>query len=226
MEYMKTIPDRTFDLCVADPPYFSGPEKRGFYGKRKGLAYRSYHVNSEHWNIPGPELFDEIKRVSKHYIVFGCNYYDYVFSPVRIVWNKCNGDSSFSDCELAATDLFSSVRMFSYMWNGMCQGKSIREGHIMQGNKSLNEKRIHPTQKPIALYQWIFQKYAKQGWKILDPFLGSGSSRIAAYFAGLDFYGCEINQYYFEAQRQRYLNVCHGQEISPNGTIIIQQSLF
>ena len=90
------------------------------------------------------------------------------------------------------------------MWSGMMQGKSISEGHIMQGNKSLNEVRIHPTQKPVALYTWIFSRYAKHGFKILDTHLGSGSSRIAAYDAGLDFVGCEIDKDYFNLQEERY----------------------
>lgn len=143
-------------------------------------------------------------RVSKKYIVWGCNYFDVVFSHGRIVWDKCNGESSFSDCEIAATNCHESVRLFRYMWNGMMQGKSISEGHIMQGNKKLNEVRIHPTQKPVALYTWIFSRYAKPGDKILDTHLGSGSSRIAAYDAGLDFVGCEKDQHYFKAQEERY----------------------
>lgn len=86
----------------------------------------------------------------------------------------------------------------------MMQGKSITEGHIQQGNKRKNEKRIHPTQKPVALYTWIFGRYAKPGYRILDTHLGSGSSRIAAYDAGLDFVGFEIDQHYFKAQEERY----------------------
>ena len=86
----------------------------------------------------------------------------------------------------------------------MFQGKSIAEGTVQQGNKALNEKRIHPTQKPVALYTWILQKCAKPGDKILDTHLGSGSSRIAAYDMGLDFVGCEIDPYYFEAQEKRF----------------------
>ena len=205
MEYMKTIPDKAFDLAVVDPPYFSGPEKRGFYGCKisKIGVYREYRISPK-WDIPGPEYFAELIRISKKYIVWGCNYFNTVFSPGRIVWDKCNGESSFSDCEIAATNCHESVRLFRFMWNGMMQGKSISEGHIMQGNKSLNEVRIHPTQKPIVLYDWIFSKYAKPGDKILDTHLGSGSSRIAAYNAGLDFVGCEIDPYYFEAQEKRF----------------------
>ena len=90
------------------------------------------------------------------------------------------------------------------MWNGMLQGKSIEEGAIMQGNKKLNEKRFHPTQKPIALYKWIFKNYAKPGDRILDTHLGSGSSRIAAYDAELAFTGCEIEPVYFKLQEERF----------------------
>lgn len=169
MDYMKALPDRFFDLVIADPPYFSGPERRAFYGKAvstTAVARKEYPVTDK-WKVPTAEVFDEIKRVSKHYIVWGCNYFDYVFDHGRIVWDKCNGNSSFSDCEIAATNLFDSVRMFRFMWNGMLQGKSIAEGHIMQGDKSKNEFRIHPTQKPVALYGWIFQNYSRGGRRFL-----------------------------------------------------------
>lgn len=140
---MELFPDNYFDLAVVDPPYFSGPERRGFYGSKvsKIGVHRDYPV-SPAWSKPEPEYFRELFRVCRHYIVWGCNYFDYQFATGRIVWDKCNGNSSFSDCEIAATNLFSSVRMFRYMWSGMMQGKSITEGDTMQGNKSLNEKRI------------------------------------------------------------------------------------
>lgn len=205
MEYMRRVPDKAFDLAVVDPPYFSGPERRGYYGSRvsKIGVHRDYPISPK-WDIPGVKYFEELQRVAKHYIVWGCNYFDYQFAPGRIVWDKCNSSSSFSDCELAATDLFTSVRIFRFMWNGMLQGKSVEEGTIQQGNKKLNEKRYHPTQKPIALYKWIFKNYAYAGDRILDTHLGSGSSRIAAYDAGLDFVGCEIDPTYFKLQEERF----------------------
>ena len=205
MKGMAQFPDGFFDLAVVDPPYFSGPERRGYYGSKvsKIGVYRDYPV-SPVWEIPGRAYFDELRRVAKHYIVWGCNYFSYEFAPGRIVWDKCKKGTSFSDCELAATDLFNTVRLFRFMWNGMLQGKSVAEGHVMQGNKKLNEQRIHPTQKPVALYAWIFQHYAKQGDRILDTHLGSGSSRIAAWDAGLDFIGYEIDPEYFEAQEKRF----------------------
>lgn len=205
MEYMRTLPDKEFDLAVVDPPYFSGPERRGYYGSRvsKIGVHRDYPISPE-WEIPGVEYFDELNRVAQKIIVWGCNYYKYIFPPGRIVWDKCNGESSFSDCEIAATNCHDSVRLIRYMWNGMMQGKSIADGTSQQGDKRKNEKRIHPTQKPVALYAWIFTRYAKPGYKILDTHLGSGSSRIAAYDAGLDFVGCEINKDYFAAQEERF----------------------
>lgn len=205
MEYMRSLQDKAFDLAVADPPYFSGPERRGYYGREVSpIGVRRDYPVSPKWEIPKAPYFVELARVAKKYIVWGCNYFDYHFPPGRIVWDKCNTASSFSDCEIAATNCHDSVRLFRYMWNGMLQGKSIAEGEIMQGDKRKNEKRIHPTQKPVALYAWIFGRYAKPGDKILDTHLGSGSSRIAAYNAGLDFVGCEIDDHYFRAQEERF----------------------
>lgn len=141
-----------------------------------------------------------------YYSVWGCNYYDYVFAHGRIVWDKCNGASSFSDCEIAATNLFDSVRLFPFMWNGMCQGKSISDGRTMQGNKKLNEKRIHPTQKPVALYAWLLTQYAKAGWRILDTHLGSGSIAIACDNLEFELLGIEIDRHYYDAARERIIN--------------------
>ena len=202
---MKALPDKVFDLAVVDPPYFSGPEKRGYYGSKvsKINVHRDYPI-SPAWEVPTAEYFQELERVAKRYIVWGCNYFDYHFAPGRIVWDKCNQGSSFSDCEIAATNCHDSVRLFRYMWNGMLQGKNIEEGYIQQGNKALNEKRIHPTQKPVVLYLWLFQKYTEQGFKVLDTHLGSGSSRIAALNLGLDFTGYEINKYYYDKQNERF----------------------
>lgn len=204
MAYMKTLPDKAFDLAVVDPPYFDGPNRRGYYGSKQSVGPRVVYDTLEQWDLPGEDYFRELCRISKAQIVWGCNYYAFPFGPGRIVWDKCNGESSFSDCEVAYCSLHDSVRLFRYMWNGMCQGKSTMEGHIMQGNKALNEKRIHPTQKPVALYAWIFSRYAKPGDRVLDTHLGSGSSRIAAYDAGLDFVGCELDRRYFEAQEERF----------------------
>ena len=202
---MQQMPDKYFDLAVVDPPYFSGPERRNFYGCQVSpIGVQRMYKQSEVWQVPDERYFDELRRVSKQQIIWGVNYFNYSFSPGRVVWDKCNGASSFSDCEIAYCSLHDSVRLYRYMWNGMCQGKSITEGYIMQGDKSKNEKRIHPTQKPVALYAWLYQQYAKPEDKILDTYLGSGSSRIAAWKLGLDFVGFEIDKYYFDLQEQRF----------------------
>ena len=206
MKGMKEFPDKYFDLAVVDPPYFSGPERRAYYGSNVSATKvkRKYYPVTEHWKVPGKEYFEELDRVSKKYIVFGCNYFDFHFAPGRIVWDKCNGASTFSDCELAATNCHDSVRLFRYMWNGMMQGKSIAEGHIARGNKAMNEVRIHPTQKPTDLYRWIYQKYTMPGYKILDTHVGSGTSRRAAFDFDLEFIGYEINREYFELQEDAF----------------------
>ncbi|MEL7586633.1 MAG: DNA methyltransferase [Prolixibacteraceae bacterium] len=204
---LSLFPDQYFFLSIDDPPYFSGPEKRKFYGYRVspiGVKRVDYPANG-HWQVPGPEYFDELKRISAHQIIWGCNYFKYDFSPGRIVWDKCNGKSSFSDCEIAYCSFHDSVRLFRFMWSGMLQGKSIEEGWIQQGNKKLNEKRIHPTQKPVALYDWLFSKYPiPVGAYVVDPHVGSGSSRIAAYKAGVNFIGFEIDNTAFMKQEERF----------------------
>lgn len=228
MEYMKSIPDKFFDLAIVDPPYFDGPDKLGYYGKDiSSFGVRRSRYKAKHWDLPDISYFKELFRVSKHQIVWGVNYYPYAcFTPGRIIWNKENGKSSFSDCEIAFCSNIDSVRMFTYMWNGMCQGKSMNEGHIQQGNKRKNERRIHPTQKPVALYAWLLQNYAKTGDKILDTHLGSGSSRIAAYKMGFDFWGTEIDKEYFDAQEKRFREECLGEVRLKNGNVYKQKELF
>lgn len=205
LEAMKKFPDSFFGLAIVDPPYFSGPEKRSYYGKSvgsKGIKRKKYPTCE--WEVPTTEYFDELFRISKKQIIWGCNYYDFKFGPGRIVWDKVNDGTSFSDAEIAYCSEHDSVRMFRFMWNGMMQGKSINEGHIQQGNKKLNEKRIHQTQKPVLLYKWLIDKYAESGDIILDTHLGSGSARIAAYDLGYEFYGYELNPDHFNNQQKRF----------------------
>lgn len=204
MKGMPRFPDKYFDIAVVDPPYFSGPERREYYGRAVSpIGVQRVYSKTDFWEVPGPDYFAELERVSKHQIVWGCNYFDYHFPPGRIVWDKCNGSSSFSDCEIASCSFHDSARLFRYMWNGMFQGKSISEGWVQQGNKAKNEKRIHPTQKPVALYAWIFQKYARPGMKLLDTHVGSASSLIAAHDAGLKYVGFEKDAQIYKASRER-----------------------
>lgn len=143
-------------------------------------------------------------RVSKHQIIWGCNYFDYPLAGGLIIWDKCNDGSDQSDAEVAYNSLTNRVDIFRYMWRGMFQGKSISEGTIQQGNKKLNEKRIHPTQKPINLYRWILQKYKiPSDWKLLDTHVGSASSLIAFHEAGLQYVAFEKDKYIYELSKKR-----------------------
>ncbi len=213
MNVLPKFPDNFFDLAVVDPPYFSGPEKRKYYGRSVSpIGVQRVYEQCEEWEIPTKEYFDELFRVSKNQIIWGINYFEVGrhIGSGRIVWDKCNGASSFSDCEIAYCSMINSVRLFPLMWNGMFQAKSISEGRTQQGNKKLNEKRIHPTQKPVMLYDWIFQKFAQPGQKIIDTHLGSGSSRISAYKSGLDFYGIEKDKSVLEKSNKRFADFMKG----------------
>ena len=197
MEGMKQFPDKYFDLAVVDPPYGIG-ESGSKNNTRSKLAksknYKAFSGNDK--EPPDSAYFNELFRVSKSQIIWGANHFISKIpfdSSCWIVWDKMNGENDFADCELAWNSFKTAVRKFEFRWQGMLQ-------HDMK-NK---EERIHPTQKPIALYSWILKNYAKPGFKILDTHLGSGSSRIAAYDAGLDFVGYEICKEYFDKQEQRF----------------------
>lgn len=198
MEFMRKMPDNAFSLAVCDPPYgiMESGAKNHTRGKlAKARDYKPFYGGDE--KAPTKEYFRELERVSRNQIIFGANHFadnlPSAQSHCWIVWDKMNGETDFADCELAWTSFHSAVRIFRYRWQGM-----------LQGNMKDKEQRIHPTQKPVALYAWIYSKYAKPGDKILDTHLGSGSSRIAAYDAGLDFVGCEIDPDYFKAQEERF----------------------
>lgn len=209
MEYLKTIPDNYFDLAVDDPPY--GIRQDGHRENNRGKLARCTKYNSALWDQPSPsvEFFTELRRVSKNQIIFGANHFIESMpynSSCWIVWDKVNGKSDFADCELAWTSFDTSVRIFRYMWMGMNQG-SYGDGTLMEGNKKLNEKRIHPTQKPVRLYDWIFTHYAKPGMKVIDPHLGSGSIAIAANKHRIDLTGCEKVEGYYQDSIKRVKEV-------------------
>jgi site-specific DNA-methyltransferase (adenine-specific) len=195
IEGMKQYPDKLFDLAVVDPPYFSDYAKETYPGaKISTTGIKRHRFHSKHWELPTQVYFDELYRVSKNQIVWGINYYEkYAKSVGRIVWDKVNDKSSFSKAEIAMCSFGISVQMFRFMWNGM-----------LQGDMKNKEIKIHSCQKPVALYDWIFKNYATEGMKILDTHLGSGSSRIAADKAGLNFTGFEIDEEYFNASEKRY----------------------
>ena len=198
MELMREVPDKYFDLCVCDPPYggVTGGYVRDPLSVGKMAKATEYNFSLWKQKPPTRSWFEELRRVSKNQIIWGGNHLSTVIctnSPCWIVWDKENGDTDYSDCELAWTSFDTALRKFTFRWSGM-----------LQGDMKNKENRIHPTQKPVALYTWIFTNYAKKGDKILDTHLGSGSSRIAAYELGLDFIGCEIDSEYFSKEEERF----------------------
>lgn len=204
MEALPKYPDKYFDLAVVDPPYGIGIQSMNYTKvgprklARKSAAKSRDYRRTDEWDVKPPkEYFDQLFRVSKRQIIWGGNYFSDILPPSKsfVVWDKrCSNDirNQFADCEYAWTN-YGVARMFRYVWNGM-----------LQGNMANKEDRFHPTQKPIALYEFLLDMYAKPGDKILDTHLGSGSSRIAAYSRGLDFVGYEIDKEYYEKQEKRF----------------------
>lgn len=207
MEVMKKIKPKSFDWAIVDPPYFQGPNQREFYGNEissTGVC-RKYYPKIDKWEIPGNDFYNELIRVSKNQIIWGINYFEFAGKVAgRIVWDKRNDHTDFSKCEIASCSTISSVHQIRFMWNGFLQGKSILEGSVMQGNKKMNEVRIHQTQKPVLLYKWLIETYLKPTDSILDTHLGSGSSRIAADLTGNPFTGIELNREIFLASEERF----------------------
>jgi len=221
MEVMAQYPDKYFDLAVVDPPYGIGEDSRKTKGrvlkkdgtfiyktdKRNGrqivIAPKKYSGGLYDNQIMGPSYFEELIRVSKNQIVWGENNYPHHLGRGRIFWNKCvSGD--FSDGEIAFCSYHESIRIVTYMWSGYKQGESIENGSKMQGNNKLWENRIHPNQKPIKLYDWIYQKYLPEGGKVLDTHGGSMSNVISWIKAGnIDGVCTEIDADYFKDAKKR-----------------------
>ena len=211
VEGLKRFSDKHFDLAIVDPPYGIGED--GAKNHSRGKATKPTKYTPKNWDKEPPpiEYFNEIKRISKNQIIWGANHfiskipYD---SSCWIIWDKDNtGD--FADCEIAWTSFDTAVRKFKFRWNGM-----------LQEDMKNKEVRIHPTQKPVQLYKWILKTYAKDGFKIIDTHLGSGSHAIAIEEMNrfekmnLTLTACEIDQEYFKDTTSRILN--H----------VAQQSLF
>ena len=194
MEAMKKAPDNHWDLAIVDPPYGSNDAisipncKSTFKQATKRKKYKVFK------NIaPSPKYFNVLNRVCKKWIIWGGNYFP--ITGGGIVWNKNNPNPKFGDAELAICNTHSSIRIFNYTWNGM-----------IQENMKNKEHRIHPTQKPVALYTWLLDRYAKEGDKILDTHLGSGSIAIACHDMGFHLDGFEIDEEYFQAASKRLKN--------------------
>ncbi len=192
---MKAMPDRAYELAIVDPPYFDGPNKSGYYGNvisTTKVKRQSYSIIGS-WNVPDAEYLSELKRVSINQIIWGINYFPFQNpGPGRLIWDKKNDASTFSDGEIAYCSLIDTVRFFRFMWNGM-----------LQQDMKNKEKRIHPTQKPVRLYEWLLKNYAKPGDKILDTHGGSGSIAIACDIMGFDLDWYEIDTDYFQAAKER-----------------------
>jgi site-specific DNA-methyltransferase (adenine-specific) len=195
MLMMARYPDDYFDLAIVDPPYFSGPDKLGYFGANysKTKVKRQNYKKIGEWGVPNKDYFNELKRVSKNQIIWGFNYYNIKnLGSGRIIWDKINDASTFSDCEIAYNSLKEHVKVFRFMWNGM-----------LQGDMKNKEVRIHPTQKPVKLYEWLLMNYAKEGDKILDTHRGSASLDIACHNLGFDLVTCELDKDYFNDGNKR-----------------------
>ena len=199
MEFMEKVPDKYYELSIVDPPYGIG------MGASLNVNSKTKFIN-KNWDneIPTDEYFEQLFRVSKNQIVWGGNYFPYLWKngcKGYVCWNKLNHHDNRADVELAWTSFNKLAKYVEYMWDGNRYGTV---GNIK--GVGMPTIRIHPTEKPIYLYDWLLHHYAKQGDKIFDSHVGSGSSRIACDKLGYYFEGCEIDKDYWEAQEKRYKN--------------------
>ena len=196
MDLMARYEDNYFDLAIVDPPYGIGED--GAKNHSRGKATKTTLYTPKQWDSSAPQkkYFKELKRVSKNQIIWGANHFIENIpnsnSSSWVVWDKQNGNNDFADCELAYTSFKSAVRKYAFRWAGM-----------LQGDMKNKEVRIHPTQKPIKLYEWLLMNYAKEGDKILDTHLGSGSIAIACHNLGYDLTACELDKEYYESAMKR-----------------------
>jgi site-specific DNA-methyltransferase (adenine-specific) len=197
MKLMSRYEDNHFDLAIVDPPYGIGFGTFNRTNKASdGTRVKANKYKNSNWDdgIPTDEYFKELKRVSKNQIVWGGNYFPYLWKEGCkgfIFWHKGNPVPNFADGELAYTSFNKVAKMFDFRYYGN-----------LEGNTSASEKH-HPTQKPIALYEWLLMNYAKKGDKILDTHLGSGSIGIACHNLGYDLTACELDKEYYNAAMER-----------------------
>ena len=195
MEFMKGVPDKYYELSIVDPPYGVGfsDYERGSSGIKVKERYTKNGKKDWDKGIPTDEYFKQLFRVSKNQIIWGGNYFDLPPTQCFIFWYKQNPVPNFADGELAWTSFKKPAACIDYRYYGNLQGKS-----------TVKDVKIHPTQKPIELYDWLLNNYAKQGDEIFDSHVGSGSSRIACDKLGYHFEGCELDIDYWKAQEKRY----------------------
>jgi len=197
MQLMARYPDNYFELAIVDPPYGIG-----FDNKIRDKKSKSWDNE-----IPSDNYFIELQRVSKNQIIWGGNYFPYLWKngcKSFIFWDKDPSVETYSDGELAWSSFNIPAKRFYWAWNGLANG-------IKGRNK--DEKTIHPTQKPKELYKWLLDKYAKQGDKILDTHLGSGSIAIACHDYGFELTACELDAEYYEKAIQRIKNHTNQQKL-------------
>lgn len=210
IEFMRTMPDKKFDLVIADPPYGLKRFERGDLRMAKGQKYE----NGIEWDKkPQKQFFDELLRTSKKCIIWGANNFELPPTEYFIVWNKEQTVDNFASAEYAWTNIEIPAKVFNYAIH-KCNADNKKNG------------KIHPTQKPIALYCWLLNTYGGGCKTIFDPMMGSQSSRIAAYKAGFDYYGCELDKEYFEKGNERFEKECKGIIRTKNGKQIQQLTLF
>lgn len=190
LEAMKNIPDKYFDLAIVDPPYGIGIDGQKEYisntnSKHNRKAHTFYGWDQER---PGKEYFRELERISKHQVIWGGNYFVQYLQPTKgwLVWDKGQHGLSMSDCELAYTSFNKPTRVIN-----------INRGELRR------ERTIHPTQKPIKLYDWILSMFANEDCKVIDTHCGSASSLIACHRAGIEFLGFEIQEEYYKSAKAR-----------------------
>lgn len=191
---LKQIPDKSIDLVLTDPPYGIGESLRDNSSRSKLATAKDYDRKDWDKNIPQKEIFDEVFRVSKNQIIFGGNYFiNYLDnSSCWLVWDKNNGKNDFADCELAWTSFKTAVRKYEWTWNGM-----------LQQNMKNKDIRIHPTQKPLGLFEKILLDYSKENDLILDCFSGSGTTAVACYNINRRFICIEKDKEYYDKSVER-----------------------
>jgi len=197
MQLMARYPDKYFELAIIDIPYGINADVKNstnkLQSKKSATKSKSYGIQQWDSEVPTIDFFNELFRVSKKQIIWGGNYVG--LKGGYLFWNKNVTMPTYSQGELAWISWQNKIDCLDLTWHGMLQ-------HDMK-NK---ETRIHPTQKPVALYKWILDKYAKQGDKILDTHLGSASSVIAAHDYGFELVGAELDKEYYEKGIQRVKN--------------------
>lgn len=207
MDYMRSLPDNAFDLAVVDPPYGKAQaekeirNQRGRFARYNGVGRTGgtwaakYGTSIRDWDIaPSDEYFKELFRVSRNQIIWGGNYFNLPPTRCFLIWRKLSISENFT------------MAMAEYAWTSF-DGNAKVFDCAPQGKKS--DPRIHPCQKPIALYEWIYGRYANPSDRILDTHMGSGSSAIAAYESGNPYLGIEISQEYFDNSVERIERYIH-----------------